>query len=319
MKTIEITMLFLGSVIGAGFATGAEIITFFGKINLPNWCIAIVVGLTMFVVIGLQILLNYPQKTQSPKTNNTKGWQSKIGDVFLILIYFILFTAMTAGIMSITNISVTIISLIISICIVLFGFNQLSRLNTYIVITIIALIISLALPHLQTNTTIPHYNWQHLPANMLWGFLYAGLNCFIFPDLIKASAQHHQRKTLVWAGALTAFIITCLVGFILTTIKNTNSQTAAIPLLTASPNYVSIIVILLAILTSQYTALFAIIQRLDKIVPNKKPRPFTRIVGICVLTFLCSFLGFNQIINFAYPIIGAITCVFLLFSWLRRQ
>ena len=29
MKIIEITLLLLGSVIGAGFATGAEIITFF--------------------------------------------------------------------------------------------------------------------------------------------------------------------------------------------------------------------------------------------------------------------------------------------------
>ncbi len=313
---IEVVMLFLGSVIGAGFATGAEIITFFGKFELPIWCISLIIGLTMFVVITLQVLLNYPSTNKQTQIKTTNKLFSKISDVFFILIYFILFTAMTAGINSLMNIGMTITSLVISFIIVLFGFQHLSRFNTYIVAIIIVLIISTALPHIFIQPKILT-NWQHIPTSFIWAFLYAGLNCFVFPELIQAAAKRHKRHTILSAGFFTSLIITILVEFILTTIKNTHTQNASIPLLTASPNFITVIVILFAILTSQYTALFAINQRLANLLPKKKFRPPFRIAGICILTFFCSFLGFNTIINFAYPLIGAFTCVFLLFSCLK--
>ncbi len=314
---IEITMLFLGSVIGAGFATGAEIITFFGKIQLPTWCIAVIVGLTMFVIITLQVLFNYPITKKSKKLELTNTWLNRISDVFFAIIYFVLFTAMTAGITSLLNVGMTIISLIVSLLVVLFGFHRMSHFNTYIVFIIIVLITTTAIPYLLSQSVSTHYIWQHIPVHILSAFLYAGLNCFVFPELIKAAATHHKRSTLLNAGALTAIIITILVGLILTTIKSTNTQNAPIPLLTAAPNFINVIVILLAILTSQYTTLFAINHRLENLLPKKKFR-LIRIIGICTLAFFCSFFGFNTIIKFAYPIIGFFTCVFLLVSWLKK-
>lgn len=320
MKIFEITLLFLGSVIGAGFATGAEIITFFGDLRLPTWIIAIVIGLTMFTIITLEVLLNYPNKNRiTPlKTNyaTKPTLTTKIFDVISLLTYFILFTAMTAGITSITNPFIAILSLIISAVIVLFGFHKLSRLNLYIVLVIIVLIITTALPHLNSSSPKVDYHFNDVPNSIFWACLYAGLNCFMFPELIKASAQNVKRRTLLWAGAVTALFITILVTLILTTIKNTNTQTAEIPMLTAAPNFITLIVILLAVLTSQYTALFAIIQRTQKLLPNKN-QPVFLLVGICILTFFCSFCGFSQIISYAYPLIGGFTCVFLLLSCLQ--
>ncbi len=326
MAMLEITLLFLGSVIGAGFATGAEIITFFGGLHLPVWCIAVMVGLTMFAIIALEIHLNYPH-TKHPKPiaeftpQKHHFWSGKIQDIVFIVIYMVLFTAMTAGIAQITNVGICIVSLIASVCIVLFGFNSLSRLNFYIVLIIIALITTTALPHLFQTTTTPttNYAWSNFPKGIFWALLYAGLNCFMFPELIAAAAQRHQRRTLVWAGAVTALLVTILVGMILTTIQNTNTQTAPIPLLAAAPNAITMIVILLAVLTSQYAALFAIMQRCQKLFPTTKNRPLFSAVGICLCAFIGSFCGFNQIVNFAYPLIGAFTCVYLLFSWLAYR
>lgn len=314
---IETTLLFLGSVIGAGFATGAEIITFFGGLHLPIWLISIIVGMTMFTVIILEIYLTYPHKQQTKLV--LPQYQTKMAktlDFGLIAIYFILFTAMTAGITQITNIGICIFALIISICVVLFGFNSLTRLNSYIVFMIIVLIVMTAIPHILFTPTIV-LHWHQLPSGIFWAFLYAGLNCFMFPELIVASAKRYSRRTLISAGAMTAILVTILVDLILSTIQNTNSQNAAIPLLAASPNAITMIVILLAVLTSQYAALFAILQRCQKLFPRIKNRPCYSMVGICLFAFAGSFCGFNQIVNFAYPIIGAITCVFLLFSWVK--
>lgn len=322
MGIFEITLLFLGSIIGAGFATGAEIMTFFGDLHLPIWFVALTVGCTMFAIIALEIHLNYPS-TKYPnrpqlQTDHHQHKTGKFLDIVFIMIYLTLFTAMTAGITQITNVGVCIITLIISTCIVLFGFNRLTRLNFYIVLIIITLIITTALPHL-FSTTPPSskYHWSNFPVSLIWALLYAGLNCFMFPELITATAKRHSRRTLYLAGLITALLVTILVGLILTTIQNTHTQGDPIPLLAASPTPTTMAVILLAVLTSQYAALFAILQRCQKLLPTTKNRPLYTTVGICCCAFVASFCGFNHIINFAYPLIGAFTCVYLLFSWLK--
>lgn len=225
---------------------------------------------------------------------------------------------MTAGITQITNVGICIITLIASACIVLSGFNRLTRLNFYIVLLIITLILTTALPHLTTTTPLPtEHHWGDFPTGLIWALLYAGLNCFMFPELITAAAKRHTRRTLYLAGLITALLVTILVGLILTTIQNTHTQAEPIPLLSAAPTPITMVAILLAVLTSQYAALFAILQRCQKLFPITKSRPHYTAVGICCFAFVGSFCGFNHIINFAYPIIGAFTCVYLLFSWLK--
>lgn len=304
MKILECTLLFLGSIIGAGFATGAEIITFFGQFQLPIWLISFTVGISMLSIIVTEIFLSYHFPSQN----------SKIIDITLTIIYFILFTAMTAGIAQITNRIICALSLLISTCLVLFGFKQLTHVNVYLVAIILVLIISTSIPYLQNIKTITTH-WQDIFPNIFRAFLYAGLNCFMFPELIKASTDHYSRKTLIISGIITSILVTILVGLILNTIQSTNTQSASIPLLTATPNAITMLVILLAILTSQYTTLFAILQRYQKI--TTKNRPLKTTIGICISTFICSFLGFNNLIKYTYPLIGAITCAYLLFSCLR--
>lgn len=321
MKTLSITLFFLGSIIGAGFATGAEIVTFFGNIPLPVWCIAIIVGLTMFAIITCEILLFSthrktiitPKETKSPKNS------AIILDVVFVMIYLILFTAMTAGITQITNIQTCIISLIFSIYITLFGFHKLSRFNFFLVLVIIILIITTALPSTtSTLTLIPIQHWEALPKAFFQALLYAGLNCFVFPELIITFSKHHNRHTLFKASLITSITVTILLGLILSTVQHTGTLTAPMPLLTASPTPITFTVVLLAILTSQYTTLFAIIKRIQKIALKTNKKPLLTAALICFCAFVGSFCGFTHIIQFAYPLIGLFTCCFLLFSFLLR-
>ena len=319
MAILEITMLFLGSIIGAGFATGAELMTFFGKFHLPICFIALIVGGTMFLMIAFEILLFYPQKQRTPQSLNYHKKYKTFLDIVFVMIYLILFTAMTAGISKITNPIICLISLAISTIVVLFGINHLSRFNLYVMIIIITLIITTALPHLPTkNINSAKSIWIYTPQLTFWALLYAGLNCFMFPELIHVSAQKHKRHTLFFAGFFTALLVTILITLIMTTIYDTNTQDAGIPLLAATPNYITIIIVLLAILTSQYTTLFAIVQRTQKIMPKTQNKPLLTTICICLFALFGSLLGFNRIIQFGYPIIGAITCFYLLFSFLTK-
>ena len=312
MAIFEMTMLFLGSIIGAGFATGAEIITFFGKWQLSPWLIASIIGIAIFLMITLEIVLFYPTKTSpAPIKPNKKLY------IGIVMIYLILFTAMTAGITQITNPIICLISLIFSAIIALLGTQKLTHFNRLIVPIIIVLIITTALPHTSSMPTPPQSN-QHLIPTLFWAMLYAGLNCFMFPEFIIANATHVKRRDLFWAGLLTAGLVTVLAGLILSTIQATQTTTEPIPLLSAAPTPITVLVILLAILTSQYTTLFAITERLGQIIPSTKNKPLMTVACVCLIALIGSLCGFTHIIQYGYPLIGALTCFYLLFSFLQR-
>lgn len=325
MAIFEITFLFLGSIIGAGFATGAEIVTFFGELKLPIWLTASIIGITMFLIMILEILLFYP-KSASTNAKQIKCLElkhnytffKKLLDVVFIMIYITLFTAMTAGIKQITNFFTCITSLFLCSFIALFNIKKLSKFNAFIVLIIVISIITTAIPHI--NHAVPHiaYKWGDVSTATHKGFLYAGLNCFIFPEIIALISKTHRRRIIIISSLITAVLITILTGLILTTIKTTNSASASIPLLTAAPNPFTFIIILLAILTSQYTALLGITQRLHEILPQTKNKPSTTMACICFLSLIISFCGFNHIIQFGYPIIGMFICLYLLFSFFGR-
>lgn len=305
MKIFELTMLFIGAIIGAGFATGAEIVTFFNKFALPVWLIAVLVGVTMFCVMSVSILL---AKTNSqPQT-------TFIGYLFITL-YFVFFVAMTAAVTQVAGVFVSLLALVFSGLVVKFGFHKMTRINTFIVICIIIVLFGVCLPHvlLPPRTAT---NWHDLPGGMLWAFLYAGLNCFMFPELIAAAVPQHQKRTLYLASLLAAAIIAFFVYMILTAIKFTGTQNAVMPLLATSNHPVTFVVILLAILTSQYSSLFAIVQKAQTLTLGKKVSTDFIIIIFTILAFICSFLGFEKILNIGYPLVGAFICAFLCFSLL---
>lgn len=305
MKVFELTMLFLGAIIGAGFATGAEIVTFFNQFSLPVWLIAMLVGLTMFGVMTVSIVLN---KTNYPPRNNL------ISYVFIGL-YFIFFTAMTAAVTQIAGVFVGLLSLVFAGLIVEFGFHKMTRVNTFIVICIVIVLFGICLPYVVRPPQMDTH-WPDLPRGILWAWLYAGLNCFMFPELVAAATPQHKPRTLYLASLLAAVIIAGFVYLILTAIKFTQTADAVMPLLAASPHPVTFVVILLAILTSQYSSLFAIVQKAQTTKLGTQIVPSVLIIFFATLAFIGSFLGFAQILNLGYPLVGAFICAFLGFSLL---
>ena len=298
-------MLFIGTIIGAGFATGAEIVTFFGALQLPLWLIALLVGASMFALIALCIVLYHPAPRQR---------QKPIESTFLALC-FILFTAMTAGVTQLAGVAGSLLSLAVSGLVVYFGFEKMARFNTLVVISIVIVLFGICFRCLFIPVS-PTINYHHLPRGWLWAMLYAGLNCMMLPELIAAAAPRHNKRTLLIAGLITAIIIATFVYMILRTIAVTATADAPLPLLASSQHPATFVVVLLAMLTSQYTALFAITQKINIVMPQAQKKTRTVLVSSCGLAFVASLFGFNRILQWGYPIIGAFISCFLFFSWL---
>ena len=305
-------MLFIGTIIGAGFATGAEIVTFFGALPLPLWLIALLVGIAMFALIALSIFLYHPAPSRRHKPL----------DCTFMILYFVMFTAMTAGVTQLAGACGSLLSLAVSGLVVYFGFEKMARFNTLVVISIVIVLFGICFRCLFIPVT-PTINYHHLPRGMLWAILYAGLNCMMLPELIAAAAPRYNKRTLLIAGLVTAVIIAVFVYMILQTITVTATADAPLPLLASSHHPATFVVVLLAMLTSQYTALFAIVQKINAVIPQAQKKTRTALFGSCGLAFIASFCGFNQILQWGYPLIGAFISCFLLFSylltWWRRR
>ncbi len=305
MAVFTMTMLFIGTIIGAGFATGAEIVTFFGNLRLPLWLIALLVGLTTFALIALSIALNHP----TPRTI------CRPLNYLFVVLYFIVFTAMTAGVTQLAGVWMSLLSLIIACLVVQFGFDKMARFNTLVVISIVIVLFGVCFRALFIPVR-PFVDYGDLPKGVMWAILYAGLNCMMLPELVAAAAPQHSKRTLYLAGLITATLIGLFVLLILHTVTVTETADVALPLLASSHHPATFAVILLAMLTSQYAALFAIIQKVNAIIPSVTKKPRTVLVSISGLAFISSFFGFNQILQWGYPVIGAIISCFLFLSWL---
>jgi uncharacterized membrane protein YkvI len=289
---ISTALLFVGAIIGAGFATGAEIVTFFAPSGLPAVLIAALVFLALSAFISAIVFLS----SSTPK-------------IFAVL-YFILFAAMTAGIIAVAGIITGILSLAVSVAVVAVGFDKMAKFNTVIVaaITVILLAIcftALRQPIHQVSGTQPFY------MTVLNAVLYGGLNCCMLDEIAAAALRRNSKKSVYLAALSASAIIAVFVFLILSAIRASGTENAAMPILSVSNNPVTFTVILLAILTSQFAALFAIAKKIGAGTVKST-------AAIAAAGFVCSFLGFGSIVAVGYPVIGGFICLFLIFSLTRH-
>jgi uncharacterized membrane protein YkvI len=318
VKIIDISLLIVGAVIGAGFATGAEIAAFFGNIPLPAPLLALFIFITHSSLISAIIFLRQKGTGGDDKYSKNERDRTGVGiKIFTLCLYFVLFTAMTAGIREIANYFICIISLAVSVIVVQCGFDKMAKFNTAIVVAIVVLLPTICLPYLGLNTH-PKTTID-TPINIIRAIiaalLYGALNCCMLDKIIDGCKNKTPAKKLYLSAVLSAVIISAFAYLILTAIRTNNAENFAVPLLSVSNNAVTFIVILLAILTSQYSALYAILSIFAELKPKTKNKN-TPVIIVILLAFGCSFLGFSKLVGIFYPIIGLIIFLFLIFSLL---
>ncbi|MDE7107698.1 MAG: hypothetical protein K2O39_05185, partial [Clostridiales bacterium] len=84
LRSISVSMLIVGTVIGAGFASGREVVTFFGAV--PNVFIALIAGAMVFACSVLFLFVGRRvQKTDMGEVNGAVfGKVRPIADIFML-------------------------------------------------------------------------------------------------------------------------------------------------------------------------------------------------------------------------------------------
>jgi uncharacterized membrane protein YkvI len=288
----EIVLLITSSIIGAGFATGAELIAFFGDTAMGPAAICVLYFLFTAAMTCVFVFC--------------KISENRFARYLFCGLYCVFFVTMTAGIMSLTGAVTTALALATSSLIVLFGFSKMARINKFIMFFVLAILLQAAF----ANFSFSHESGA-ISAFGAWRVLiYAGLNCCMFETILPKSVnQLGTRRTLI-AGVIAAALVAVMIYLILSAILYSPARDAEMPILFLSNNFITRAAVFLCVFSSQMICLSAVVDALTQ----KCDRPFGRPLLVCVILSLFAFgfgfQGFRHVIGAAYPIVGLLMVLY---------
>ena len=331
LNIIRVTFVIIGTIIGAGFASGQEILTFFnnyGKFGLIGINLSSII-LVVIIYKVLKISLKYNINTylefieiiipQKLKKNKILVFTIKnIINVFLFISFNIMVSGFSTFFLQEFKICKIVGSIIIAISLFIVlskGINGVIKINTYLIPILLILVLFLgvkkinSLKIIETNSNI---NW------IISSILYASYNSIsLIPILISASKNintHQKCKYVCNFTYIILFTISVILFFILNTFLH-EIKNIEIPIIYIANSVGTFaksiygICILIAIFTTAISSGYGF---LINITLNKKK--YLILLGIiCSVSILIGQISFSSLISNIYPVFGYLGIIQIFF------
>lgn len=329
MTAMKVGMVYVGTVVGAGFASGQEILQFFGYFGL--WGIAGLAAATfLFGFFGMQVMvIAHRVRARSYKQVVDTVGGRRLGPVINFVITFFLFgilVAMVAGTGAVFAQEFNLpLSLGLAIMAGLAGMTVIAGLSrvidaiSFVVPFLIAAVLGVGLYIL---FSVPlDFTWSSpasaaLPRWYLSGLAYVSYNLILAVPLLAPMGtltvpQALQKGALIGALGLGASALVILLTILAGAPEVTGFE---IPMLVmagrVSPTIRMIftVVLIAEVYTTAISSLYGFVSRL---VSTDGPwfKPFTMFVAAG--SFFAGQLGFSQIVATLYPAVGVAGFIFL--------
>ena len=332
-EAIKIGFAYVGIVVGAGFSTGQEVMQFFTGFGLWSYIGVILSGLILGF-IGRQVAkIGTAFDAQNHESTLDylfgKGL-SKLIDYVLIFFLFGISVTMIAGAGSTFEESYGIptwlgaLIMVIAIYVtLLMDFNKIVRALGIVTPFLIILVVIIAIFYLfngsvplsKVNETVPN---SSLWKGILYGINYGGLAFAVGFSTIVAIGGDASKRSVSGRGALFGGIVyTVLLALINFALQSEfpKIKDASIPTLTLANGIHPIIGIVLSVimLTVMYNTILGLMYSFAARFTEPYSKNYHVFIVIMVLVaFGLSFVGFAGLINFLYPLMGAVGLIVVL-------
>jgi len=347
VSSLKIAAVYIGTVVGAGFATGQEVLQFFSSFGIGGlWGIILVTLLFIlygYIIIELGLRLSAKSHLEILKASCGKV----IAPIMDIIITFFLFGAVTAmlagtGALFHQEFGIPIfigclIMAILSAITVLTGikgvFNSISFVAPFLLISVIGISIYALIHHpLVINQTI-HTNSNPLLSNWLVSaLLYVSYNIILSIAILgPLGAQAKSKKTVrigASLGGLGLGVSSLMIYFAITAYLP-SVKDLEVPLAFIAESISPILKILFSIIliaevfTTTVGALFGFASRIAENFKDSASRKWkTTVIITVIIAFFASLFGFSNLVKYLYPIIGYVgllLLILLLISKIRTQ
>lgn len=314
----------IGTVIGAGFASGKEIFTFFsvyGKYGILGLILTFII---IFITIykSFRIIIEYNVCSYSDfvkvffcKSNFFSTVMCNIIDIFLFISFIVMISAFGSyfsqefGIPSIFG---SILIATLSFFVFLGNIDMVSRINFYIIPCLIIVIILLGSKNMDCFNVSTFYSSNAFLSWIISAILYAGYNLVVLLPILVSLKKYISNLHCVGfvsiLSSLTLFILSLILFFLLNhyfyQIKNIDLPTVYIASnLSFFYKYSCGLSILGAIFTTAISSGYAFLDSFNK----KNSKSLFRIaLTLCFSSILFSNIGFSTLLNLLYPLLGII-------------
>jgi len=317
-KSIQIAATYIGTIVGAGFASGQEILAFFTSYG-PWGTLGIALAAFLFMWLGYKMMwLSCLMKTPSYESFNQKLFGPTMGRAINLLVFFTLFgvtTVMLAGAGSVLEeqfhlpyVVGTSLTALLGFAVLRQGLDRLLTVNSIIVPSML-LFSCLILTTGSIQTPLP----AHPPATygFLWkAVLYVSFNLamaqsVLIPIGYTIREPRVLKRAAVLGGISLGLMLLITHAVMLSNWNDVRLMDIPIVYITDQWNdwlqFFFIFVLYSEIFTTLISNVFGITQQLRELFSFSEQRIY--LVLFCS-SFLFCLVGYSQLLLFLYPLFG---------------
>lgn len=307
-------MLIIGTVIGAGFASGQEIVAFFGAAYISPLVAAvcgalIAAGSYLFLYLGAK----FGARNVSELNVKVLGRLHPAADVFLLFNSLIVLAGMLAGLDALGGMFFPLRPLYSiaggALCglVVCKGLNGLMRCNSLLIPAVIGIIVAVCAASLGPPLAEPALRFNPFSC-----VTYASMNLILAGTVLATVGVGKKRAVIcsVAAGAVMGVLL-LLILFAL----NANGAEGEMPLVSMARKYPPLFytmagVVAAAIFTTMLTAASGLSDWLTAATGSRR----FSVAAVMLAGLILSNLGFETVVGLLYPVIGVLGALYLVLA-----
>jgi len=311
MDNLGAVFVCVGSVVGAGFISGRELLSFFGQ---KGYLLPLFLSFLCFAFFCLVIgFIGRAEKDFSSLTRRVfhgkdfTKWLVYISSILSISVMLCVIDDLTL-IINPTNLPLYSIAIFLVVILLSTHGNGVAKIINLILLPMIIAFTC----YVSFTQAIPiiDLTLSFKPKRIITALLYSCMNVFINLPCISDVLRGKNKKSLVFIAVTTSIILGLFSLLILSVLSGHNHglESSPSPFLTAvkTGGFLFNGVCLLGVITSLITAVYPLLKEL-KGSKNKYITPM--VLGGC---FVLSRLGVKVVIDFLYPLIGGLGLVFMI-------
>ncbi len=329
-KAIQIAAAYVGTVVGAGFATGQEIMQFFTIYGEKSFY-AVLLTTVLFIVLGIRIMEIGKYCGSSSYGDITEGFFGKkigkIVNLFMVVALIVTTAAMLAGAgalfeeqFSIPLLLGVLVTGTLTVLTIIVGIKGLMSVNVIIVPTMIlfnCILMLFTLRYHNHDPVVIQYQPVTIYHLVNTSLKYVSFNTILSIGVLGAlGSVIREKKPIILGGALGGLILGILIAssnycMLVHSPEIFEFEIPVVYMVLAMGSGFHLFYSLVVwgeIFSTLIASVFSLVEFFQSILKSR----VILSAGIVVVSYMISRLGFSRIVGSLYPIIGFIGLIFII-------
>ena len=320
LSALKIGSVFAGAILGAGFAGGRELVTFFVRFGKYGVLSSLFAGL-LFLIFGTAIIYkakvtrctSYIGYLENILPKKTAYIMNAISEMFLLICFIIMLSgagALFNECFGISRVFGSIITALITFLVLRGGMKGIGSVCSILTPVMVIGIIYVDLFSLTTYSVPVFGAVENSKDNFLFSaLLYVSYNMLSSAPVLTESSTLAQNKKTALAGGITGGILLSIIAFLsCLALHLTDSENllCELPLLMLSgkinkfSHIFYALILYMAILTTAFSTGYPIVRKLENFSISRSLASFF----LCFFSIWLSFIRFSLLVEKCYTFFG---------------